>query len=182
MNDWKPAVRVLEEPGIRRNGTAAPATERQNPLRKIQWVSLGDEYPGLEVKLWTNPPRSITGPLREQIQFDAEAGTLALLKALVLAQRCEDGQPWPHPLRDGPLPQPSENEFWEVIPDEVLQIISKHLEAARLKTNASVERIFSGSTGTSSAETLPNATGPSGSAGTTSAETSPTAGTATPGQ
>lgn len=173
---WTPSgVRIIE-----RNGTAASQQERPNPLRKIQWVPLGDEYPGLEVKLWTNPPRALLGPIKSTAQFDAEAGIVAMLKLMVLQHRNADGGPWQHPLRDGPMPQPTEDEFWELVPDEVLQIISKHLESARLKMIASVERIFAGSTASSSAETHPSGTGPNGSAGTTSAATSPNAGTVTP--
>lgn len=155
--DWTPDVRVIE-----RNGTAAPSPERPNPLRRIEWVPLGDEYPGLEVKLWGNPPRPIIAPLRALIQKDPEAGTLALLKLLVLDHRDADGQPWPHPLQAGPLPPPSSDEFWEAIPDEVLQIISMHLEESRKKVRASVERIFTGSTGTSSAEIPQIETDPNG--------------------
>lgn len=162
--DWRPdGVKILE-----RNGSAASQQERPNPLRRIEWVALGDAYPGLEVKLWSNPPRPLIAPLREQIQKDPEAGTLAMLKLLVLDHRDADGQPWPHPLQDGPLPPTSSDEFWEAIPDEVLQIISLHLEDSRKKMRASVERIFGGSIGTSSAETPESAAGPSGSAGTTS--------------
>lgn len=166
-NDWRPdGVRILE-----RNGLAASQQERPNPLRRIEWVPLGDAYPGLEIKLWGNPPRPLIAPLRKRMETDPEGGMLGLLKLLVLEHRGQDGRPWPHPLQDGDLPQPSSDEFWEAIPDEVLQIISLHLEKSRKKVRASVERIFGGSTGTSSAAIPPSETGQSGSAGTTSAET-----------
>lgn len=174
---WTPEARVLD----RTNGSAAPPTERPNPLaRRTEWCALGEGYPTYEVLIWVNPR------IRKQTESatPGEERLLAKLTNVVLDHRCQDehGQwvPWPHPDQDGPMPATSSAEFWDLIPDDALEAICRWIQEFEKKAMASVGRIFAGSTDSSSAEIRPSATGPNGSAGTTSGATSPSAGTAIP--
>lgn len=179
MNDWQPAVRVLEEAGIRRgdsltierNGTAAPATERPNPLRRERWVDMGDLYPGHQILLRFNPNKQELEILPEDASEDDKFR--AGLKLIIRAHRIhfDDGtpdSPWINPDTNNPLPSPSSDEFYEQLSNEQIAIIATHIAVDAKKVQASVDRISAGSTDTSSAETLPSEAGLNGSATTTS--------------
>lgn len=139
--DWAPnGVRVLE----RFNGTAAPPPERPNPLRREKWVDMGDLYPGHQVLLRFNPnKRGITKLPDDATEDDKiKAG----LKRIVLAHRVhfDDGTPdgpWIDPDTDQPMPSPSTDEFWELLPQDLFLIIMGHLGAEGKKVQTSVEQI-----------------------------------------
>lgn len=165
--EWVPSgTRILEV----RNGSAAPATERPNPLRRERWVDMGDMYPWHQLLIRFNPDRKGL----ETLPDDApqEQKIIAGLKRIVLAHRIHvDGlpdTPWTDPDTDQPLPSPAADEFWELISNDILATIMAHIAADQKKVQASVERIFGGSIDTLSGAGLQSAADPNGSAGTTS--------------
>lgn len=163
--DWTPQARVLD----RTNGSAAPSPERPNPLaRRTEWCALGEGYPTYEVLIWVNPR------IAKQTAAAApgEQRLMTRLTSVVLDHRCKspDGEwvPWPHPDQPGPMPSPSTPEFYDLIPDDVLEAICRYIDTNEKKALASVAKIFSGSTDTSSDGGRPSVTAPSGLPSSTS--------------
>lgn len=160
QQDWMPqGVKLLE-----RNGTAAPATERPNPLRRERWVDLGDMYPGHQLLIRFNPNKRGVAKLPDDMTD--EQRVLWAFKRMVLAHRIhfDDGTPdgpWIDPETDLPLPSPQLDEFYELISNDVLKAIMANLEVDQKKVTESIARSSGLSTETSPANVLPSPTGTS---------------------
>lgn len=169
---WTPeSVRVIE----RTNGTAAPLRERPNPLRRERWVDMGDLYPGHQLLIRFNPSKRGVAPLPESA---SEIDRVKYgLKRMVLAHRVHfDGEPdtpWIDPDTDQPLPSPSTDEFWDLLTQELFNILMGHIGAEAKKVMGSIEKTSGLSIEALQAGGLPSPTGtPNGS--------SPAAGSADP--
>lgn len=136
--DWTPQARVIE----RTNGTAAPATERPNPLRRERWVDMGELYPGHQLLVRFNPSKRGLPTLPDDAK---EVDRLRLgLKRMVLAHRVhfegEADTPWIDPDTNEPLPSPSTDEFWDLLAQELFNILMGHIGAEGKKVLSSIEK------------------------------------------
>ncbi len=132
---WMPTgVKLME-----RNGTAAPATARPNPLRRERWVPVGDYWPGHEVLIRFNA-RAVQVP-EGATEIDAIRWQL---KAKVRDHRVnlpgQDVTPWIDPDTDQPLPPTSTDGFWDQVGDEIFAAIVVLLAADQKKLKDSIER------------------------------------------
>lgn len=119
----------------------ASAEPTSNPLKRVEWLDVGEDYPGHQVKLWLNPPTALRKGFTE-IEDD-QVRVLAILKLCTIEHRVLPGeQPWQHPDQPGPMPPPSTDEFWELVPDDILSVIAARVLGEQKKAKSRAERTF----------------------------------------
>ena len=106
-----------------------PAAGLRIPKRET-WVALPEEYPGFRIKLWINAPKRVVDTLSQ-----GEEGARAMLRQCVTEHNGwldEDG---------APLPQPTQDGFWDTIPTELATlIITLYQEAVFALPNSILSR------------------------------------------
>ncbi|HXI16391.1 MAG TPA: hypothetical protein VNM48_08460 [Chloroflexota bacterium] len=128
LPSWAPVQDAL--------GSAAPVPPSQGPgqgpriPKRETWVALPEEYPGFRIKLWINAPKRVVDTLSQ-----GEEGARAMLKSCVTEHNGwldEDG---------APLPQPTQDGFWDTIPTELATlIITLYQEAVFALPNSILSR------------------------------------------